>query len=243
MSIDERPFGWVYQVCAIAALAVAILLPSAGKRVPVGDRKTYWILQLVTLSGAIIGAKLVMLMADLGWPARPIAGEQVIFSGRSLVGGLLGGFLAAEAAKPILHYRLPPNDWFAVKLMLSVAIGRVGCLLAGCCRGLPAEHGLLVHYSDGIARHAIAIYELSFHLVLFGVLLWLERQRRAAGQLFALYLVVYGVFRFALEPLRETPKLVYGSSVYQVACVLMVGCGLWSMARTRKLVRAMVARS
>lgn len=231
MTIDERPLQWVYPVCVSVGILIALVLPSAAKQVPATDRKRYWILQMITLTAAVVGAKIIMLMGDLDWPRRAIGWEQVVYSGRSLVGGLLFGFGAAELAKPLLGYTLPPNDWFATKLMLSVAIGRVGCVLAGCCRGVPNAHGPSIHYADGIARHPVSLYELLFHVVAFGVLYALYRRGQARGRLFAGYLVAYGLFRFALEPLRETPKLMAGASVYQLACVLLVVGGLWSWRR------------
>src|ERR1700748_3389543 len=128
MHIDERGLTWVYQLNACVALAIALLLPSARRTVAPALRRKYSILQLITLLGAIIGAKLAMLAGDLGWPVQHVALDHAIFLGKSIVGGLLGGFFAAEAAKPFLGWNEPPNDWFACKLVLSIAIGRIGCI-------------------------------------------------------------------------------------------------------------------
>src|SRR5204862_514479 len=84
------------------------------------SRQTYWILQGITLAGAVVGAKIAMLAGDLGWPSAPVSIDEIVFSGKSIVGGLLGGFIAAELAKKPLGYREPPNDWFAAKLLLSM---------------------------------------------------------------------------------------------------------------------------
>jgi prolipoprotein diacylglyceryltransferase len=231
MHIDERGLTWVYQLNACLALAVALLLPSARRTVPEALRRKYSALQLITLLGAIVGAKLAMLAGDLGWPVRHVALEHAIFSGKSIVGGLLGGFLAAELAKPLLSWNEPPNDWFACKLVLSIAIGRLGCICAGCCRGLPTNSGFAISYSDGVPRVPVTPLELAFHVSLLALFLTLYRAGKLRGRLFALYLVVYGMFRCATEPLRETPKLVGSLSLYQCFALLLIAAGAWSWSR------------
>jgi len=229
--IDERGLTWIYQVNALVALAVALLLPSARRTVPAPLRRRYSLLQLVTLLGAIVGAKLAMLAGDLGWPIEHVALDHAIFSGKSIVGGLLGGFLAAELSKPWLGWTEPPNDWFACKLTLSIAIGRVGCIAAGCCRGLPTQSRLAIVYSDGVPRVPVTSFELVLHLGLFALFYSLHRRGRLRGRLFALYLMIYGVFRIFSEPLRETPKVFAWFSVYQGMALLLIAAGAWSWSR------------
>lgn len=239
MTIDETRFAWVYSALVLVGLALLVLFPSA-KAIPRPERWKYAVLQLVTLVFAIVGAKIALLAGDLGWPVRPLPGgfRQVVESGRSITGGLLGGFLAAEAAKPLLRYRAPPNDHFAAKLPFSIAVGRVGCLLGGCCRGVPHEGALSIVYSDGIPRFPAQLVELAFQIGAGLALVALLRRRVLGGRLFALYMIVYGAFRFATEPLRETPKLVAGSSVYQLLAVALVLAGAASMiARSRGAAR------
>ncbi|HYP99704.1 MAG TPA: prolipoprotein diacylglyceryl transferase family protein [Polyangiaceae bacterium] len=231
MHIDERSCSWVYMATTVLALVIALLLPSARSKVPPDARRTYAVLQFITLAGALFGAKLAMLAGDLGWPVRAVDTEQLVFSGRSITGGLLGGFLAAEFAKPWLGWREPPNDWFATKLLLSIAIGRVGCVFAGCCRGIATDWPLYVAYSDGIPRVPVSALECGFHALLAVGFFMLYRAERCRGRLFAGYLVLYGIWRFAFEPLRETPKFLGGASVYQAIALLLVVAGSWSLTR------------
>ena len=140
------------------------------------------------------------------------------------------GFLAAEAAKPLMGYRLPPNDRFAVVLCFSIGIGRLGCYFAGCCRGLPYDGALTITYADGIARHAIAFYEMGFNLLAGLLLLQLYRRRLLFGRLFALYLLLYGGFRFVTEELRVTEKAFLDHSAYQWFAAAMIVAGLVAIA-------------
>jgi phosphatidylglycerol:prolipoprotein diacylglycerol transferase len=228
--VDERQYQWVYPVTAGAGLLLALFLPSSARHVPSASRRSYAILQVLTLFGAIVGAKLAFLAGDFGWPYAPVTFDQVAFSGRSITGGLLGGFLVAEIAKVPLRYRELPNDWFATKLPLSVAVGRVGCVLAGCCRGKPGEYPFAFVYSDGVARFPAQACELAFQIAAFFAAFWLFRRGALRGRIFAVYMVAYGAFRFVVEALRDTPKLAGGLSVYQLAAVLLVASGVASFA-------------
>ncbi|MFO1520163.1 MAG: prolipoprotein diacylglyceryl transferase family protein [bacterium] len=228
-----------YALPVAFGLLLMLFFPSTRHFEDPEDRRRYRTLQIVTLVAAIIGAKLAALSGDHFWPVVPLQNwSQLVVSGRSILGGLLFGHLAAEAAKPIVGYRLPPNDRFAALLPFSIAIGRVGCLLAGCCRGLPHQGLLSITYSDGIPRHPEPAYEIAFQLAVGFFFLFLVRRKLFVGRVFSLYLVLYGLFRFFTEFIRETPK-IYGSySFYQMLCVAMVAIGagelIWRTHRYRK---------
>jgi phosphatidylglycerol:prolipoprotein diacylglycerol transferase len=189
-------------------------------------RRQYYFLQFVTFLSAIVGAKIVFLVGEHRWPLEPLESwHQVFDSGRSLVGALIFGLLGAEAAKLVIHYPLPPNDRFAALLPFPLAIGRIGCWLHGCCRGVPCDHAWAVTYGDGITRHPVPVYEMVFHVSAGLVAVWLVRTRRCTGCVFSLYLIAYGVFRFLSEFIRETPKTMESLSAYQWLSVAMVTLG------------------
>jgi phosphatidylglycerol:prolipoprotein diacylglycerol transferase len=129
-----------------------------------------------------------------------------------------------------MAYKMPPNDRFAVVLPFSIGIGRFGCYLAGCCRGLPYEGPLTITYADGIARHGIAFYEMAFHVAAGLLLVHLYRRKILFGRLFSLYLILYGVFRFQTEYLRVTEKAFLGYSAYQWFALAAVVAGIVAIA-------------
>jgi phosphatidylglycerol:prolipoprotein diacylglycerol transferase len=214
-----------YAISVGVAVALALLFP-VTKHLRGGERRSYYTLQTITLLGAVLGAKLSVLLGDYDWPFVPMRDWHLILvSGRSVTGALILGFLAAETAKPLLGYRLPPNDRFATLLPFSCAIGRVGCLLAGCCRGIPWNGPWAITYSDGIPRHPAAAYELLFQLAVGLTFLALLRRGRLHGRLFSVYLIAYGAFRFGIEFLRETPKTWGPISAYQGLSLVMIALG------------------
>ncbi|MBK6463499.1 MAG: prolipoprotein diacylglyceryl transferase [Myxococcales bacterium] len=231
MHIDERRLQWVYTACVLLGLAVAVATPSAKRAIPPESRLKYAVLQVLTLVGAIVGAKVSFLVGDLDWPHAHVSLSDVVFSGRSITGGLLGGLVFAEVGKLALRYTELPNDAFAAKLPLSVAIGRAGCVFAGCCRGLPRDAGFTLTYSDGIARFPAQLWELGFQGVALAALVGLYRRGVLRGRLFALYITAYGAFRLVLEALRDTRRLDGGHSAYsayQVFALALIACGVAS---------------
>ena len=208
-------------------LGIALLLAfRPARHYASADRAQYWRLQAITFAAAILGAKFAVLMGDGLWPLQPFDDWAALaLSGRSIVGALLFGFLAAEAAKPLLGYTLPPNDRFAILLPFSIATGRVGCWLAGCCLGVESHGPFAIVGRDGIARIPAAPIEFLFHVVAGSALIVLFRRQVLTGRLFAAYLVAYGLFRFASEFWRVTPKAFAGLSAYQWMALAMVAAG------------------
>ena len=205
------------------------------------ERAQYWRLQAITLVAALVGAKFAVLVGDELWPLRPFhEWQQLLLSGRSIVGALLFGFLAAEAAKPLLRYPLPPNDRFAMLLPFSIATGRIGCWLTGCCLGVESHGPFAVVGRDGVPRIPAAPIEFAFHVAAGIALIALWRRKRLAGRLFAAYLVAYGVFRFVSEAWRVTPKAFAGLSAYQWIALAMVAAGAVALVVRRAGVPVMV---
>ena len=215
-----------YAVLMIASVVLLLAVPTTRHLTRADDRGRYYTMQAITALGAVVGAKLGVLFGDALGPLRPFDDwSELLASGRSIAGALLFGFLAVEAAKPLLRYDLPPNDRFAVALPFSIAIGRIGCLVAGCCRGAPHDGALAIAYDDGVMRHPAQLYEALFQLAAGYALLLLWRRKILFGRLFALYLASYGVFRFATEFIRDTAKPFGGLSAYQWMSIAMIVAG------------------
>jgi phosphatidylglycerol:prolipoprotein diacylglycerol transferase len=217
-----------YAIPVLAGILLALLFPSSKQFEDADDKRRYRLIQGFTLVGAIVGAKVSVLFGDLHWPMTPLESPwQIVISGRSITGGLIGGFLTAELLKPLMGYRLRPNDRFATILPFSVAIGRIGCLVAGCCQGRAFDGPWAL---DG--RHPAPIYEMAYQLTIGGVFVMLLRTKRFEGRLFAIYLIAYGTFRFFSEMVRATPELGWGISGYQVLALAMLPMGLFGLLRT-----------
>jgi phosphatidylglycerol:prolipoprotein diacylglycerol transferase len=155
-------------------------------------------------------------------------------TGKSIVGALLGGYAAVEIAKKYSGYKEATGDWFAAIVPLVVALGRVGCLLHGCCLGIAcAPAWYTISDPFGQARWPAVPVEMGFNLLCAGVFWVLRRKRLLPGQHFHIYLMAYGVFRFFHEFLRDTPRIFHGFTGYQLFAAGCAALGLIGFLKRR----------
>jgi hypothetical protein len=76
---------------------------------------------------------------------------------RTVLGGLLGVYAAAHLAARVLRAGRPLTDALAVALPLGFAVGRLGCLAAGCCFGAVSSLPWSVSYGAGSAAFAAQV--------------------------------------------------------------------------------------
>ena len=233
---DSFAINPIYAVSITIGFVLIFLFPLTKDFTSAREKSQYYYLQIITLLGALVGAKFAVIMGDALWPLRPFSDwSSLLYTGRSIAGALLFGFLAAEAAKPLMAYKRPPNDRFAIILPFSIAIGRMGCWFAGCCLGLPVESRHVASIIPSMTLHPIPFYEMAFHLTIGTTMVILYRQRRFSGQLFAIFMVAYGTFRFASEDLRATEKAFYGLSAYQWFALALILAGMISYSARRPI--------
>ena len=88
-----------------------------------------------------------------------------LMSGKTIVGGLIGGLFAVEWVKRQIGEKSSTGDLFAAPIALGVAIGRIGCFLGGLpdgTYGTPTSLPWGVDFGDGIPRHPTQLYESDF---------------------------------------------------------------------------------
>lgn len=221
------PYSWLLLVAIAASLFT-------WSRLARRDERLVLIYALALVSG-FLGAKIVYLFAE-GWLDWPLPDRWLrLATGKSVIGALLGGYLGVEIAKKLLGYTAPTGDLFAVVAPLGIGIGRIGCLLHGCCMGRVCEPAwYAMHDARGVARWPAVPVELVFNALALVAFLLLRRLGLQRGQHFHLYLIAYGLFRFAHEFLRATPLLGGGLSGYQYASLACVALGVWGYARRRR---------
>lgn len=179
------------------------------------------------ICGAFLGAKLLYLAAE-GWIYVGDPGWQLQWlTGKTIVGALLGGYAGVEIVKKMIGHREPTGDWFAVGVPLSIAMGRIGCLHYGCCLGKECSPDAWYAYCDrtGVSRWPAVPFELIFNLLFVAAILPVVLRKAGRGQLFHLYLICYGFFRFFHEFQRATPKIGAHISGYQFAALALVALG------------------
>lgn len=141
--------------------------------------------------------------------------------GKTLVGGLIGGFLGVEITKRFLKSNRSTGDLFAPGLALGIAFGRIGCLFNGCCAGIGTKLPWGIAF-NGVIRHPTQLYESIFCFLLF-IFLWKIRKRlKKEGELFKIFLLGYTFFRFWIEFIRaDTRAGLLGLSIAQIISLII----------------------
>ncbi len=159
--------------------------------------------------------------------------------GMSFHGGLLGVMVAMvwyarSRQRPFLQVM----DFVAPCVPTGLAAGRIGNFINGELWGRVADPslpwGMVFRGAGELPRHPSQLYQFLLEGLLLFVLLWLyARRERAPGQVSAVFLIGYGVFRFIAEFFREPDAylglLSMGMSMGQWLCVPMIlgGVGMW----------------
>lgn len=181
-----------------------------------------WVVIAAAAIGALIGSRVLGLLEQaprdgFKWLHLVLPG-----GGKTIVGGLLGGWLAVELAKLLTGIRARTGDLFAVPLCRGIAIGRVGCFFGGLADdtfGKPTTLPWAVDFGDGIPRHPTQLYELVFLLVLALVLWRRSRRPHANGSIFRAFLATYLGWRLLIDFIKPQP-LFHGLNMIQWACAV-----------------------
>ena len=196
--------------------------------------------------GVILGGRLgYCLFYKPGYYlSHPLEIFYVWQGGMSFHGGLLGViasmlWFARSRQRPLLQVA----DFVAPCVPTGLAAGRVGNFINGELWGRfsspDVPWGMVFPHSGSmLARHPSQVYQFLLEGLLLFVLLWLyARKERKQGQVAAMFLLGYGVFRFIAEFFREPDSflglLPLGMSMGQWLCLPMIGAGvaLWLWAQ------------
>lgn len=173
----------------------------------------------VGIFSGILGAKIPEWFANYDVIFANLPDIEPLLTGRTIVGGLLGGSIGVVVAKRIMGIRERRGNQFAPGIALGMAIGRIGCFLTGCCYGTPTNLPWGVDFGDGILRHPTQLYEALFCFCLFIYLCLKRKQITKPGMLFRRFMTLYLSYRFFSEFIRVEPVVLWGLTGYQLACL------------------------
>lgn len=133
-------------------------------------------------------------------------------TGQTFFGGLIGGaasFMLIYFGVGYLlfrdneHLRCFPDLLSIAACGITVAhgFGRLGCLMAGCCYGRPTDAWYGIEMVGVGKRIPVQLYEAVFLFLLCVLLVCLYLRGNNSGM--ALYMMLYGAWRFGIEYLRD----------------------------------------
>lgn len=205
-----RWYGLAYVLGFVCAAAIIYFV---AKRWKLGmSEDNLLTLMVCTIVGVVLGARIgyVLFYGDgyyLSHPLEILAFNQggMSFHG-GLVGLLIGGAVAARMTRiPFLTLA----DLGSIAAPIGLFFGRCANFVNGELWGAPTDGPLGVVFGGAagmMPRHPSQLYEAVLEgIVIFCVLFALSRKRppRPQGTFLGAFLVLYGIFRFLIEFVRE----------------------------------------
>ena len=213
---------WFESLAYIVAFRVYV-----RQRQTTGDflkAETRWSIIVAAVVGAVIGSKLLYWCEDPIRTAQEWNNLQYLLGGKTIVGALLGGTLAVEFTKWRAGIRRRTGDLFALPITIGIAIGRIGCFLAGKqdeTYGGATSLPWGVDLGDGIPRHPTQLYEITAMMALAVLLSHIHPPRFAEGDRFRIFALSYFSWRLLVDFLK--PGIRFGGMTFlQWACAAAV---------------------
>ena len=164
--------------------------------------------------GLIVGARLgYILFYNLGFYIdNPLEILVVWHGGMSFHGGLIGTFIAGYFV--IKKWRISfftVADLIIPTCPIGIGFGRIGNFINAELLGKPSTvpWAMVFPQGGGVARHPSQLYEAFLEGFVLFVVLWIYKNyKKHEGNVFALFLILYGAFRIFCEYFREPDQQV-----------------------------------
>jgi len=231
LTLDIDPIAFVigpvavpwYAVTLIAAVAVVVVVARREAGWLRFQPRSFYLAALWMIVAGLLGARVAHVVDWWDYysahPARILRLE-----GWALYGAILGAVFAlwlyARASRSSFAGW---SDVVAAGAPLGQAVGRIGCLIQGCCYGLPTSLPFAIVYAHpdsyaprGETLHPAQLYFLLWNLIVFGALQRLKGRLTQEGDLFLAYLALYAAGDFALRFLRPGDPVVLGLQQAQI---------------------------
>ena len=219
---------FTYGAFIAAGFVVGILLAKREAGLLGEDQEKIMDLCFYILIAAIIGSRFLYVAVN---PGIFFSDPLEVF--RVWNGGLVfyGGFIAAVAAAIIYLKKekisIPKtSDIMAPSIAVGHFFGRMGCFFAGCCYGRVCDFPWSVKFTHpdslapiGIPLHPTQLYSSLNNLMIFIVLWYFRRRKKYDGQLFLIYVSLYGITRSFLEVFRGDDR---GDFLFEILSVSQV---------------------
>lgn len=200
-----------------------------AKRQQVDGEQIFNLLFWVFIFG-IIGSRVFYVLNNfVFYWQHPLEIIMLQHGGMAWFGGLIfGTAIAVLFIKKHKMDLLKILDLLAPFVALGQAIGRIGCLLNGCCFGRESEFGIYFKVFDKILIPT-QLYSSLLLILIFVILRFRQNAKHLPGEIFCGYLFLYSLKRFFIEFLRnDSPREFFGLTLFQILClaVFLVSLGI-----------------
>lgn len=202
--------------------------------------------------GAFLGSKFLHILEHLPFLLSD-GNKELWLSGKTVLGGFIGGTLAVELAKKAINWQTSTGDAWVIPLTIGLMIGRLGCQfsdLNDLTYGIATQLPWGWNYGDNIPRHPVGLYEI-IAVGLFTIILY-RFKFKVLGIRFAYFMAGYCLIRVLLDFLKPPfggeigllPVASYlGLSAIQWAGILGILYFLWHAKKLYRQAMQVKARN
>lgn len=192
------------------------------------NMKWYWapILSLTVFIIGIIGGKLLALV-EVGFNAELAANRRIWGSILLLI--VVIGIVTKLTKRDFAQ----AYDISAVATLIAGIIVRIACLVDGCCGGIPITPG-------GTFRWPLVEMEMLLDIVLV-IYFWNRVYKgKTKGLAYPIFVLIYGVFRFVIEWLRDEYTGQIGpfhlAHIWSLLAIVGATIAIWLIKRHKKII-------
>jgi phosphatidylglycerol---prolipoprotein diacylglyceryl transferase len=233
--------GWFkiasYGLMVATGMVIGVVIASLRARSLSEDPSVIFDITIWVVIAGLIGARFFYVFIE-GWRetiSKPL-GQTMLDFIKIRQGGLsfLGALVAGVPVGLIYLKRKSLNIWkfadiTAPSIAIGIAFARIGCFLNGCCFGKPcptqAFYGIEFpigsipydYYKDVLPLYPSQLFSSFNALIIFITLSILMRYRKFDGQIFWLFILIYGIVRFFEDFLRgDSDSTFFGGLLFGV---------------------------
>jgi phosphatidylglycerol:prolipoprotein diacylglycerol transferase len=195
-----------------------------AKRVSVDRKKIIKLFLIVLLSSVVVG-RIIFFLGPWNYGMPWYYMFNLMYEGYSYYPMFFGGLIGLVVGSVLMKERVwKILDIFSLGIGSGLFFGRIGCFFAGCCYGkITSSFGFQIIGKDYM-RYPTQTLSSIYNLLIFVYLSWFKYRKKFEGQVALLFFMIYSVFRFLVEFLREYDLYFYGLTASQwVSILIFVG--------------------
>ena len=200
-----------YSVCMLIGFYLVAILSIIRARKQNVRPEYIIVLAIFVFLGAIVGAALLYIFVT--YPINEIIPRLLsgnLSVGLVFYGGLIGGIGAAFLGAKICRVKLSDYESSIVPFIpLGHGIGRIGCLMAGCCYGIEYSGFGAIYYNipeyglyPNVGYFPVQPMEAFMDICIMVYLLYASNKELPKYDLLFRYLFLYAIMRFITELFR-----------------------------------------
>ncbi len=222
-----------FVITSLILSALAFLIVRRARDLDFSTRKALD-LYIGAMIGGFLGARLFHILWEepkyyLEDPTRVF---DILQGGFVWYGGLIGGLATIYGLLELRRKKGEPLsllawlDLFTPIAAIGYGLGRLACVLTGCC------YGGICHLHDYVFRFPTQGFAVVYELAIASLLVRAENRRwhggRKSGHIFFLWLTLHGFGRLIMEFLRDDPRgpELFGLSIASFVSLILILVGL-----------------